>query len=412
MNLRPITLAPIALAVLITPAWADLGNQLFKLTPDDGAELDYFGAAVAVDSGIAVVGAFRDQDNDFFSGSAYLFDVSSGTQLKKITANDGGFFDQFGSSVAANNGLALLGAPGDGDVFFSSGSAYLFDTATFEQLTKFSPADPVSDGEFGASVAIDGGVALIGARGDDDNGLASGSAYLFDLSTGAQFAKLSPDDGAPQDYFGTSAAISNGIAIIGSPQDDDNGEDSGSAYLFDAVTGVQIAKLTPQDGAEMDRFGESVAIDGGLALVGAYGHSGRSGAAYLFDVATGTQLAKIVADDGSTDDRFGRSVAISGGLALVGASYEDEKGLDSGSAYLFEVPTVRQIAKFSADLGGELDHFGSSVAIGDGIAIIGAEGDSNNGDFAGAAYIFSTVPEPSAMWLGSLAVAFCPRRRL
>jgi len=40
---------------------------------------------------------------------------------------------------------------------------------------------------------------------------------------------------------------------------DDTGTDSGSAYLFDVTTGQQIAKLLPNDGAENDWFGFDVA---------------------------------------------------------------------------------------------------------------------------------------------------------
>ena len=69
---------------------------------------------------------------------------------------------------------------------------------------------------------------------DDDNGTDSGSAYLFDITTGEQIAKLLPDDGAAYDSFGFSVAISGSTAITGAYDDDDNGSNSGSAYLFDA----------------------------------------------------------------------------------------------------------------------------------------------------------------------------------
>ncbi len=81
---------------------------------------------------------------------------------------------------------------------------------------------------------INGENAVVGARGDDDNGPISGAAYLFDTATGQQTVKLLRDDGASYDYFGVTVAISGATVVVGAPADDDNGSNSGSAYLFDA----------------------------------------------------------------------------------------------------------------------------------------------------------------------------------
>ncbi len=78
-------------------------------------------------------------------------------------------------------------------------------------------------------------IVIVGAYRHDDKGSASGSAYLFDTTTGLKIAKLLPDDGAAGDWFGWSVAISGATAIVGARYDDDNGAQSGSAYLFDAA---------------------------------------------------------------------------------------------------------------------------------------------------------------------------------
>ena len=164
-----------------------------------------------------------------------------------------------------------------------------------DQLFKLLPKDGAAEDFFGSCVAISGTTAIVGANGDDDNGNESGSVYLFDTTTGQQIAKLLPDDGAAEDFFGTFVAIcgppGTEIAIVGTPFDDDNGGGSGSAYLFDITTGQQIAKLLPDDGAAGDNFGRSVASSGETAIVGAYldmDNGFESGSAYLFDaVASG-----------------------------------------------------------------------------------------------------------------------------
>ena len=116
---------------------------------------------------------------------------------------------------------------------------------------------------------------MIGAWGDDDNGDNSGSAYVFEQQadgTWQQIAKLTADDGASNDEFSTSVAIDGGVAVIGAQYDDDNGYDSGSVYVFEQQadgTWQQIAKLTADDGAEGDWFGSSVALDGDVVVIGA-----------------------------------------------------------------------------------------------------------------------------------------------
>ena len=392
-------------AVQPAAASADPGDQLFKLLPDDGAAEDHFGVSVAISGATAIVGAHRDDDNGDRSGSAYLFDISdpvNPTQIAKLLPNDGAAVDFFGVSVAISGTTAIVGAWQDDDNGLQSGSAYLFDTTTGRQLFKLLPKDGAAFDWFGRSVSISGDTAIVGAIRDGDNGFESGSAYLFDTTTGRQIAKLLPNDGAEFDFFGNSVAISGTTAIVGAHLDGDNGPWSGSAYLFDTTTGRQIAKLLPNDGAADDRFGADVAISGTTAIVGAGADDDNgvdSGSAYLFDIsdpANPRQLFKLLPNDGAAEDFFG-SVAISGATVIVGAKGDDDNGSFSGSAYLFDISTGRQIAKLLPDDGEAFDRFGS-VAItgspGKETAIVGALFDGDNGNASGSAYLFDASSCP------------------
>ena len=392
--IMPLLAAGASMVLSTAPAYADLGDQLFKLLAKDGAMSDNFGLSVAISGDIAIVGARLDDDNGGNSGSAYLFDTTTGQQIAKLLPNDGATGDQFGRSVAISGATAIVGAVYDDDSGGFSGSAYLFDTTTGRQIAKLLADDGAAEDFFGASVAISGATAIVGAWLDDDNGTASGSAYLFDTTTGQQIAKLLPNDGATNDFFGHSVAISGTTAIVGSHADDDNGSSSGSAYLFDTATGQQIAKLLPEDGAADDWFGFSVAISGTTAIVGAFlddDNGPESGSAYLFDTTTGKQIAKLLPDDGAADDRFGFSVAIKGATAMVGAYKDDDNGDWSGSAYLFDTTTGQQLAKLLPDDGAADDRFGFSVAIKGATAMVGAYKDDDNGDWSGSAYLFDTT---------------------
>ena len=119
---------------------------------------------------------------------------------------------------------------------------------------------------------------------------------------------------------------------MGAYRDNDKGTNSGSAYIFDVTTGNQLHKLTASDGAADDTFGRSVAISGNYAIVGANlddDDGTRSGSAYIFNVQTGTQLHKLTASDAAANDHFGWSVAIDGNYAIVGAKYDDDGGSDN-----------------------------------------------------------------------------------
>ncbi len=385
-------------------AQADLGDQLAKLLANDGAEGDLFGNSVAISGAIAIVGAYADDDNGDSSGSAYLFDTTTGVQIAKLLPDDGEEHDSFGTSVAISGAAAIVGAWANGDNGFQSGSAYLFSITTGCQIAKLLPKDGALFDWFGYSVAISDTTAIVGAHGDGDNGFNSGSVYLFDVGTGRQLAKLLPNDGAVFAEFGYSVALSGTTAIVGAPHDVGNGSGLGAAYLFDTTTGKQIAKLLADDGAAFYFIGHSVAISNTTAIVGAQlkdDCGDFSGAAYLFDTTNGQQIAKLLPDDGPDFDFFGESVGISPdsiGTAIVGAWADDDNGTWSGSAYLFDTVTGRQIAKILPSDGEAYDNFGISVAIsgtsGDEIAIVGAYFDDDNGDGSGSAYLFNAAGAP------------------
>ncbi len=372
-------------------SWGQVINEDRKLLASDGAADDLFGGSVAVDNGVVAVGARLHDDNGINSGSAYLFDASTGAQIVELLPSDGASSDEVGSSGAIDNGIVAVGAHWDSDNGVYSGSAYLFDASNGVQIVKLLADDGVERVDFGRSIAIYNSVVAVGARYTDDNGGDSGSAYLFDAPTGDQTAKLLPNDGSEGHEFGISIAIDNGIVAVGAYRDDDNGGWSGSAYLFDESIGEQIVKLLPDDGAAEDLFGQSIAIDNGVVAVGAPWDDDNglySGSAYLFDASTGAQIVKLVPSDGAEWDTFGSSIAIDNGVVAVGASGGGDNGSRSGSAYLFDASSGVQIAKLLPSDGAEGDQFGISIAIDNGIVVVGARKDDDNGDKSGSAYVF------------------------
>ena len=386
-----------------SPVQIEEFGQLAELLADDGTSNDFFGHSVSIDGNIAIVGATYDDDNGSASGSAYVFeDTGLGwTQVAKLVADDGAESDHFGKCVSICNGTVVVGSYYDDDNGTDSGSAYVFeDTGSgWVQVAKLTADDGTESDHFGESVSVSDGTVIVGAYGNDGIGSNSGAAYLFeDTGSGwTQVAKLTADDGRSSDSFGGSVSISGNTAIVGAIGDDDNGLTSGSAYIFtDTGSGwVQIAKLTAADGAADDRFACSVSLSGTRAIVGAYRDDDNgtdSGSAYVFeDTGSGwLQVAKLTAADGAASDYFGLSVSIDGDTAIVGAYNDDDNGEDSGSAYVFEDSGSgwTQIARLSDSDGGAGDHFGDSVSISGQRAFVGAPYDDDGGSNSGSAQVY------------------------
>ena len=324
-------------------------------------------------------------------------------ELTRMLSPGSAYGDAFGSSVALDGDVAVVGANKDDDNGDSSGSAYVFryDGTAWNQQTELLPGDGAAGDLFGRSVAICGNTIVAGAHGDTVNGANSGSAYVFHFDGNAwnEQAKLIPGDGAAGDRFGWSVAIDRRCAIIGAYSDDDQGENAGSAYVFryDGENWVEEAKLLASDGAALDNFGICVSLSGDVALIGAFGDSGHAldaGTAYVFryDGQNWNEEAKLMASDGGNSDGFGWAVSVAGDTAVIGASRDDDQGYEAGSAYVFVFDGAQWIeeAKLLPGAGGgAYDRFGCAVATSGDVAVIGAREYLDGARGPGAAYVFA-----------------------
>lgn len=287
-------------------------------------------------------------------------------------------------------------------IIFSLPNLNLLALSTVENQ-KIAVSSDIEDANFGFSVAIDGNTAIVSSVNDEfSTNHSAGVVYIFVQDADGNWtrqAELSPTDNISNDFFGWSVAISGNTAIVGSKLNDDNDGDSGVAHVFTRdVDGnwTKEATLTADDGAAFDNFGISVAISGGTAVIGSYLDDSRgqnSGSAYVFTRSNGRwrQQQKLTALDGAADDYFGYSVALSGNTLLVGSFLDDDRGVQSGSAYVFSRvgSTWAHQAKLVASDGAAGDLFGRSTALSDGRAVIGSYGDDDNGSNSGSAYVFT-----------------------
>lgn len=238
-----------------------------------GGELAFFGLTIAVSNKFVVVGTVEDE----LSGSVYVFRaVGLDFQLsQKLTASDPEPGDVFGFSLALAGSLLAVGIPGDHVNGPESGSVVVFEAVddTFRQIQKLTPSDAASTVIFGYAVAMSGSTIVVGAPQD-----ASGSIYIFKNLT--QTNKLRASDANEGDNFGYAVALSGSTLVVGAIFDDDDGEDSGSAYIYENLEETQ--KLTASDAMPQDWFGDDVAISDGFVVIGAPGEA----AAYCFASAS------------------------------------------------------------------------------------------------------------------------------
>lgn len=372
-----------------------------KLKADDGAVLDQFGRSVSLSGNRVLIGAHWDRDNGPDSGSAYIYDFNgvSWEQTTKLLANDGSTGDEFGYSVSLFGDRALIGAFGDDDMGVDTGSVYVFDFdgQNWIQTAKIFPSDVTGNNEFGRAVSLENNRALIGASESNN----SGSAYVFDFdgNNWLETAKLVPEEGGVNEYFGWSVSLSTNRALIGSYGDNVY---SGSAYIFALGTKgwSETTKLTASDGATADHFGISVSLEDDRALIGSYMDDTdlgfNLGSAYVFELKNSgwVETVKLTASDADYTKKaqFGSSVSLLGNQALIGAQEDGDGRNKTGSAYLFKFKngTWNEVDKLTASDGDDGDRFGVSVSLSGKHILIGAKDDRDNGGKSGSAYVFVT----------------------
>ena len=323
--------------------------------------------------------------------------LTAASAESKLISSDPNRGDQFGWSVDISGHTIIVGAPINSENnLIEHGSAYIFTlkrAGNKDNWEEKAVLDPKEDGRrndnFGYAVAIDGDYAAVGSPGINSS---TGAVYVYMRSGGAwkQQQKLETADGKNRDNFGHSVDMFGEHLIVGAYLDDSK---AGSVYIFNrnGDRWRQQAKLTGNDTAKGDNFGEAVAFAGNengvdFAIIGAPNntHNGKkTGAAYIFvhDGGQWTEEAKLVPADAQTSDFIGDAVSISGhrGIkryALVGAPHLDlaqDVEERNSAAYIFSSDggAWTEEAKLTAKDKEKADGFGSGVSINRNIALVG-----------------------------------------
>lgn len=344
------------------------------------------------------------------------------TQAKKLIDPNGLKNDYLGTAVAISGDIIAVGANGD-DNPANTGTVFIFyrdqgGANNWGLVRAIAPTNGNPGDYFGSSLALSGNTLVVGAMLDSTNGPQTGAAYIFTKDAGGsdnwgQVKKLFANDAAQDDVtFAARVAISGDIAVIASYYDDDSGNNSGSAYVFQKDEGGvdnwgQVKKLLASDGSTSDYFGWGVAVSGDTIAVGAKGDNGASpysygarGSLYIFQRDFGGmnawgEVKKLLASDGADFDAFGNSVTLDGDILVTSAPGNDDAGEGTGSAYVFYRNLGGQnnwgeMKKLTASDGVAGDSFGAVVALAGEKLVIGVPGDDDplGEDNTGSLYLF------------------------
>lgn len=366
-------------------------KQQAKFKPEPEPDmLGFFAHSVSLsaDGSTALIGSPLAFDKGMGKGAAYIFtkdETGNWKQQALFPPQDVDSWHSFGWSVSlsADGQTSLIGACEHpwmtSDMSeYKPGSAYIFVRGAdgiWSQQVNLVPNERTKGDKFGCSVSLsaDGQTALIGAVGiyleQNHTPYYPGSAYIFTKGAdGTWHQQVKTIIKGIERYKGFGCSVSLSVdgqtALIGALFPRHSSYAGGEAYLCtkgaDGAWSQQatlIASQPENDDEKDDWFGGNVSLsaDGRTALIGASGNDDKasnSGAAYLFvknENGIWSQPRKLTAEDGAEWDKFGGSVALSadGQTALIGAPWDDDRGTDSGSVYVFSIPPANASAPVS-----------------------------------------------------------------
>ncbi|MCB1078694.1 MAG: hypothetical protein KDM64_12780, partial [Verrucomicrobiae bacterium] len=442
--------------------WSLIATLAPPETDDDS--YDYFGHGVAIseDASTIVIGAQSHEGfgggGDQGAAYVYSFDQNTGTVTLegRIRAANRTNSDLFGRYVSVNEDGSVIAISMilDDDLDGDSGSVHVYSAAGSDWGAFFSGA-PTEDGvlsvnsdgvklkpisektdvesdNFGRAIALSGNRLVVGAFDDDfpddNNGSGTfrdrGSAYVYEYDMSGVHSVLdldAPVEGNGKAQIAVHATLASGITQV------------------EVVTGAALA-VTESAGVVTITLGTSGSSANDIvAAIGSAGIAGFTGELFLGNGAVNSVLGgndgsgvvtvasglitmsqwqlqqKLVADNNGQDDAFGWGVDIDGDTIVVGANQEDSNSAtvdnnsstNSGSVYIFEFNSGaaagaqwEQVQRIKASDQQAHDHFGRSVAIDDGLIVVGAYLEDTSGSEAGAIYVFQKDggAAPGSQW--------------
>jgi len=278
-----------------------------EITPSDLVGSDFFGYRTKIiDDLIAVSAVNQNNSGGTYAGAVYVYDgtnlSASPTKLLGKAASQ-----LFGEYLAANSSQLIIGTRQD--------KAYVYDTSNLSASPTVLTA-PSNGDNFGWTLDASDTHIVIGAKYDDNVTSNAGAVYVYDATNlSASPTRLAPSGLDANDEFGESIAVSDSYIAVGAQLDDDQGDNAGAVYVYDATNlSATPTKLAPSGLDASDFFGHKVEIMGSKLVVGAYlddDQDTNAGAVYVYDLTNlSAAPTKLTASDGLASSYFGSTIAL------------------------------------------------------------------------------------------------------
>ncbi len=376
-------------------------GRVQSLSRPDASERDLFGVCVDLDAGRLVVGA---RGADELAGAVYVYTRIDGvwTLEQRLRASDGAPGAGFGVGVSVCGDWLIVGAAFANAAGFESGKAYAFEHTGSGWVERqiLTSLDLAPGDWFGVSCDLDGDTAVIGARHDADGLAKSGSAFVFERgqdNVWVQTAKLRPTPHKAFANFAHAVAINSGRVLAGSIFGNGAAFEDGCAYIFerDGDEWTQTARLFRPDGVFEDYLGIDVALSGDTAVVGGRRDDDLgpdTGSATVFEKGEEgwTIGATLLPISRAPGEQFGNKVALDGEVALIGSWGADPAGVTGGACDLFRRRadgSWMPVARFTPATPTEYGSFGHDVDVRADQLLLGAYEDDTFADKAGYAWV-------------------------
>lgn len=397
---KPFTMVVTVLAVvmaLATSAAADV-IETGKVIPTDVAAMAGFGDQIAVSGDTVIVGSDHNGAGSAH-GTAYVYTLSDDgiglTQAQQLTGPRTTAFDSFGGNVAIDGDIAAVL-----DASTDVRAVYVYERAggafTQSQVLTSPYGGPIRNG-----LAVDGDrifVTVATFTGD--------TVAVFERSAGGTYVfvdELAPG-GVPQEFFGNQIATDDDLVVVSHHR---SATSEWVVHVYEETnTGAydEISVLEPTLGSGFF-FGASIAVAGDTVVVGSHSdqtiapdgtRDNATGAAYVFERSGNAfiESQRLLGSDTEDFDFVGGAVDIIGDRIVIGAASDDEPHSRSGAAFIFDRTggAFVETSKLTPSDPVEGGNFGLGTALGHDFVVIGAPGDSERANFAGAAYLFQPAP--------------------
>jgi len=373
------------------------------LEASDEIDIALFGAAVAMDGSIAVVGAYQHPSGGSVRGQAYIFRKVGSNWVEEaiLQASDEVNSAWFGTAVAISGTTVLIGAfqhPSGGT---SRGQAYIFryNGSSWVQSQILQASDEFNEAWFGLSLSIQGNLAVIGAPGYSIGANNYGQAYVFRFngSNWIQEKILKAADEARSSQFGFSVATDGNKIAVGDNNYDTPLPGRGRLFMYSHTGSDWIEEQTLNGSDNPGEFAEFISLDGSRLLIGNPNHSG-GGRVYAFEYAAGSWSESQIFGSPDGGVLFGISLSHQGNAAVIGCTGHDSGGGSRGQAYIFRDDGNAWNHEQTLEASDEQDsaQFGYAVSLRTNSAIIGAPSHFSGGIIRGQAYIFNQpTPTPT-----------------